>query len=87
MPTSRTERLQALYLQMCRIRCTEEALARLWRQGLISGELHLGIGEEGIVAGVLAHLANEVRLPVAPVRRVRRCCKCSPESRRPPKGE
>ena len=39
MPTSRTERLQALYLQMCRIRCTEEALGRLWHRGLVSGEM------------------------------------------------
>jgi len=47
----------ALFLQIARMRRFEEALACLWRRGLISGELHLGIGEEGIVAGVLAHLA------------------------------
>lgn len=34
----------------------EEALASLWRRGPISGELHLGIGEEGIAAGVVSHL-------------------------------
>ena len=50
MPSSRTERLQALYLQMCRIRCTEEALGRLWHRGLVSGEMHLGLGEEAVVA-------------------------------------
>ena len=51
-----TERLQALYLQMCRIRWTEQALALLWRRGLVSGEMHLGVGEEAVVAGVVAHL-------------------------------
>jgi pyruvate dehydrogenase E1 component alpha subunit len=51
-----TERLQALYLQMCRIRWTEQALALLWRKGLVSGEMHLGVGEEAVVAGVVAHL-------------------------------
>lgn len=56
MPTRRDERLQALYLEMCRIRWTEQALALLWRRGLVSGEMHLGIGEEGVVAGVVGHL-------------------------------
>ena len=58
MPSSRTERLQALYLQMCRIRCTEEALGRLWHRGLVTGEMHLGLGEEAVVAGVVAHLVD-----------------------------
>ena len=58
MPTSRSERLQALYLQMCRIRCTEQALGGLWRRGLISGEMHLGMGEEAVVAGVVTHLED-----------------------------
>lgn len=56
MSTSRSERLQALYLQMCRIRCTEEALGRLWHDGLVSGEMHLGLGEEAVVAGVVAQV-------------------------------
>jgi len=56
MPRSRTERLPRLYLQMCRIRWTEQALALLWRRGLVSGEMHLGIGEEGVVAGVVGQL-------------------------------
>jgi len=34
----------------------EEAIAKLWREGLISGEMHLGTGEEAIIAGVVAHL-------------------------------
>ena len=41
---------------MMRMRLFEEACAEMWAQGLISGELHLGIGEEGIVAGVTDHL-------------------------------
>lgn len=48
--------LEQLYLQMCRVRFLEEAVAQLWREGLVSGEMHLGSGEEGVVAGVLAHL-------------------------------
>ena len=42
-----------LFRQMLRMRRFEQSLADLWDRGLISGELHLGIGEEGIVAGVL----------------------------------
>jgi pyruvate dehydrogenase E1 component alpha subunit len=46
----------ALYRHMLRSRLFEEAVARLWQEGKISGEMHLGIGEEGIVAGVVDHL-------------------------------
>ncbi len=49
--------LERLYLQMVRMRRFEETLAALWQQGLISGELHLGIGEEAIAAGVIDHLS------------------------------
>lgn len=48
--------LGALYESMVRMRAVEEALAQLWRQGRVSGELHLGIGEEAVIAGVLDHL-------------------------------
>ncbi len=47
---------ERLYLQMARIRFFEEAQADLWQRGLISGEMHLGIGEEAVVAGVLDQL-------------------------------
>jgi TPP-dependent pyruvate/acetoin dehydrogenase alpha subunit len=47
-----------LYHQMYRSRIFEEAIARLWSEGLISGEMHLGIGEEAICAGVAAHLQD-----------------------------
>jgi TPP-dependent pyruvate/acetoin dehydrogenase alpha subunit len=48
----------ALYERMLESRLFEEAVARLWREGLISGEMHLGTGEEAIVAGVVAHLRD-----------------------------
>jgi len=41
---------------MLKSRLLEEAIAKLWHDGLISGEMHLGTGEEAIVAGVVAHL-------------------------------
>ncbi len=45
-----------LYLQMCRVRHFEQAIGGLWRRGLIPGEMHLGTGEEAIIAGTVAHL-------------------------------
>ncbi len=50
--------LRRLFFQIARIRAFERALASLWQQGLISGELHLGIGEEAAVAGVVDHLVD-----------------------------
>jgi TPP-dependent pyruvate/acetoin dehydrogenase alpha subunit len=46
----------SLYALMLKSRLFEEAVARVWHDGLISGEMHLGTGEEGIIAGVVAHL-------------------------------
>jgi pyruvate dehydrogenase E1 component alpha subunit len=48
----------ALYRKMLTCRRVEEAIADLWYEGRISGEMHLGIGEEGINAGVLDHLGD-----------------------------
>lgn len=45
-----------LYKQMLRSRLLEEAIAQLWEEGLISGEMHLGTGEEAVVAGVVTQL-------------------------------
>ncbi len=45
-----------LYRQMLRSRRFEEAVKRLWEQGRISGEMHLGVGEEAVAAGVVAHV-------------------------------
>jgi pyruvate dehydrogenase E1 component alpha subunit len=43
---------------MARMRAFEEGISDLWHRGLVSGELHLGIGEEAIAAGVLAHIRD-----------------------------
>ncbi|MFQ6115354.1 MAG: thiamine pyrophosphate-dependent enzyme [bacterium] len=51
--------LWSLYRQMLRSRLFEEAVIQLWDEGKISGEMHLGIGEEAIAAGVVAHLRDE----------------------------
>jgi pyruvate dehydrogenase E1 component alpha subunit len=45
-----------LYRHMLRSRRFEEAVARLWEEGRIFGEMHLGVGEEAIVAGVVDQL-------------------------------
>jgi pyruvate dehydrogenase E1 component alpha subunit len=43
---------------MLKSRLFEEATAKLWHDGLISGEMHLGTGEEAIIAGVVSHLKD-----------------------------
>ncbi len=48
--------LWALYRHMLFSRRMEEAIRDLWHAGLISAEMHMSMGEEGIVAGVLAHI-------------------------------
>ena len=48
--------LWALYRQMLRSRLFEEAVAELWHEGHISGEMHLGVGEEAIAAAVVDQL-------------------------------
>ncbi len=50
--------LERLFSVMAEIRAFEEAIGSLWQRGLISGELHLGIGEEGAIAGVVDHLED-----------------------------
>ncbi len=47
-----------LYRQMLRSRLLETAVARLWQAGDISGEMHLGTGEEAAVAGVVCQLTD-----------------------------
>jgi acetoin:2,6-dichlorophenolindophenol oxidoreductase subunit alpha len=49
----------SLYARMLESRLFEEAVARLWQDGSISGEMHLGTGEEAIIAGVIAHLQED----------------------------
>lgn len=53
-----TADLWALYDLMLRSRLFEEAVTGLWNDGLISGEMHLGTGEEAVVAGIVAHLRD-----------------------------
>jgi TPP-dependent pyruvate/acetoin dehydrogenase alpha subunit len=48
--------LWQLYRSMLKSRLFEEAVTELWHQGKISGEMHLAIGEEAIVAGVMGHI-------------------------------
>jgi hypothetical protein len=45
-----------LFRLVARARAFEDAVAALWREGRISGEMHLGTGEEGVAAGVVACL-------------------------------
>jgi pyruvate dehydrogenase E1 component alpha subunit len=51
--------LLTLYGQMARMREFELALADLWHAGRISGEMHLGTGEEAIAAGIAARLGAD----------------------------
>ena len=48
----------ALYRQMLRSRRFEEAVSQLWHEGRISAEMHLNIGEEAIIAGVVDQLID-----------------------------
>lgn len=45
-----------LYSLMFRSRYFEESVKKLWNDGYIFGEMHTGIGEEGIIAGIVSHL-------------------------------
>lgn len=46
------------YRKMAKIRAFELVLKELWDEGRISGELHLGTGEEAVVVGVAEHLVE-----------------------------
>lgn len=50
--------LPALYLLMIRSRLFELAVRELWTRGLISGEMHMSLGEEAIAAGIADHLGD-----------------------------
>ena len=50
--------LWSLYSLMLNSRLFEEAVTQLWKDGLISGEMHLGTGEEAIVAGIVSQLCD-----------------------------
>lgn len=57
--------LSDLYRHMLRARAYEVAVADLWARGLISGEMHLGTGEEAVAAGVVTHLREGDGLALA----------------------
>ena len=46
----------SLYSLMKRSRLFEQAVTTSWEDGLISGEMHLGTGEEAIMAGIVSQL-------------------------------
>ncbi len=47
-----------LYTLMYKSRAFEEAVRQIWKEGKISGEMHLGMGEEGIAAGIVSQLVD-----------------------------
>lgn len=82
--------LWSLYALMFKSRLFEEAIAKLWHDGTILGEMHLGTGEEGIIAGVVSQLregdamaldhratAAMLMRGVDPVAILRECMGCS----------
>jgi len=48
--------LWSLYWNMLRSRLFELEVTRLWQEGRIPGEMHLGVGEEAVAAGVVSQL-------------------------------
>ncbi len=57
--------LPGLYREMARARAFELAVEDLWTRGLVSGEMHLGTGEEAVAAGVLTHLGEDDAVSLA----------------------
>ena len=47
-----------LYRQMLRCRLFEKEVMHLWQRGLISGEMHMSMGEEAIAAGIVDQLVD-----------------------------
>src|SRR5512143_556903 len=50
--------LWSLYSLMYKSRKFEEAVRKIWKEGRISGEMHLGMGEEAIAAGIVSQLRD-----------------------------
>ena len=46
----------SLYRQMFKSRLFEEQVIQIWNYGFITGEMHMGIGEEAINAGVVTQI-------------------------------
>ena len=53
-----------LYRTTAQSRLFEEALIQAWADGLVPGEYHTGVGEEGINAGIVLHPAVELLVPL-----------------------
>ena len=51
--------LQDIYTRMCRIRLTEETIAKRYSEQKMRCPTHLSIGQEGVASGVCANLTNE----------------------------
>jgi TPP-dependent pyruvate/acetoin dehydrogenase alpha subunit len=47
-----------LYTEMLRCRLFEEEVKRLWQDGSIPGEMHMSMGEEAIVVGIVKQLVD-----------------------------
>ncbi len=47
-----------LYAQMLKCRMFEKEVKRLWQEGAISGEMHLSMGEEAVVVGIVDQLVD-----------------------------
>ncbi len=47
-----------LYYEMLRSRAFEIEVKRLWQEGAIAGEMHMSMGEEGIVVGIVDQLVD-----------------------------
>jgi acetoin:2,6-dichlorophenolindophenol oxidoreductase subunit alpha len=54
----------SLYQKMLKCRCFEEMVSDLWFEGKISGEMHLGIGEEALMAALFSQLEMEDAIAV-----------------------
>jgi len=50
--------LWSLYALMLKSRLFEETVTQLWKDGLISGEMHLGTGEEATIAAIVPQLRD-----------------------------
>lgn len=48
-----------LYELMLRSRCFEEVVITLWNHGYISGEMHMSMGEEAIMAAIISQLHSD----------------------------
>ena len=55
--------LWSLYALMQKSRLFEEAVTQPWKDGLISGEMHLGTVEEAIMAWIIPQLKAKMLWP------------------------